>query len=206
MNAKLSLQGQLTKLVSCALLLLCCSAVQAHNVLGGVYAIGAEVEGEVGFSNGDMAPLGSSVVVRNAKGELLLNTLTDDEGFFTFVAPARIDLHIRVDLGAGHVYETVLAADELPESLAGSETSPLPANSGQIEQAAKATASDMQAPNAQELSALVEKAVAKQVKPLRQELNAYKEQASFRDALGGLGYIFGLCGLAMYLRQRKHQS
>lgn len=201
MNAKRYL-SKLAQSLATSILLVVASSVHAHNVLGGVYAIGAEVEGEVGFSNGDMAPAGSNVLVRNAEGELLLSTQTDDEGFFTFVAPARTDLHIRVDLSAGHIYETVLPADELPESL-GSPSSATAKTDAATPTSASQPAID--AHDAGELSALIEKAVAKQVKPLRQELNVYKEQASFRDTLGGIGYIFGLCGLAMYLTQQKRQ-
>ncbi|KZZ53100.1 hypothetical protein A3761_02835 [Oleiphilus sp. HI0123] len=57
-----------------------------------------------------------------------------------------------------------------------------------------------------DLQALIEKAVAKQIKPLRKELNAYKEKASFRDALGGIGYIFGLCGIGIWLTQRNQST
>ena len=50
---------------------------------------------------------------------------------------------------------------------------------------------------------MIEKAVAKQVKPLRKELRAYQEKAGLQDVLGGIGYIFGLCGIGMWWRQRK---
>lgn len=191
------------------IILLGSNNVFAHNVLGGVYAIGAEVEGEVGFSNGDMAKSGTQVVVANASGTALLTTETDEEGFFTFAAPARIDLHIKVDLGAGHVFETVLEAEELPAELAAGieEDASNPKRSlSNIATYSKSSVNDQEQLKQQALSSLIEKAVAKQIKPLRQELNAYKEQASFRDTLGGIGYIFGLCGLGIYFTQRKNNK
>lgn len=177
---------------------LCSSSALAHNVLGGVYAIGSQVEGEIGFSNGDMAPAGSTVVISDAKGNQIVSTITDDEGFFTFNATQRIDHYIFSDLGSGHIFEQVLQAEELPDSL------------GELIREAKASSRDIaigaNSTDNLALQAMIEKAVAKQVKPLRKELTAYKEKASFRDAIGGIGYIFGLCGIGIWLNQRKQQS
>ena len=53
-----------------------------------------------------------------------------------------------------------------------------------------------------DLARLVEQAVARQVRPLREELLACQEQTRFRDVLGGLGYILGLAGLAAWWRVR----
>ena len=168
----------------------------AHNVLGGVYAIGKEVEGEIGFSNGDMAPAGSIVLVSDAQRNTIVTLQTDEEGFFTFTASRRVDHYFYANLGAGHVFETVLKAEELSDELGDIETiKPLMVNSSNISDA----------PN-NELQAMIEKAVAKQIKPLRQELNTYKEQASLQDVLGGIGYIFGLCGIGYGFAQRQQKN
>ncbi|MBF0623499.1 MAG: carboxypeptidase regulatory-like domain-containing protein [Magnetococcales bacterium] len=53
------------------------------------------------------------------------------------------------------------------------------------------------------LSELVEKAVARQVKPLRQRLQALETAVRFQDVLGGLGYILGLTGLGLWLTVRR---
>ncbi|KZY55777.1 hypothetical protein A3752_02270 [Oleiphilus sp. HI0081] len=170
----------------------------AHNVLGGVYTIGVDVEGEIGFSNGEMAPLGSKVMVRDLQGQEIVLVETDEEGFFTFEATKRIDHHIYANLGAGHVFETVLKAEDLSDTL------------GEIMAVESADALETnlrgQMLVGNDLQALIEKAVAKQIKPLRKELNAYKEKASFRDALGGIGYIFGLCGIGIWLTQRNQST
>lgn len=181
----------------CLLLILASSPSFAHNVLGGVYAIGTDIEGEIGFSNGDMAA-GKTVVVSDPAGKEIVRVATDDKGFFVFTAVQRVDHHFFADLGSGHVFETVLKAEELPDTLGDivkleTNTSPLSSPTD-----GKLVGSELQA--------LIEKSVAKQVKPLRQELNAYKEKASFQDVLGGIGYIFGLCGIGIWLNQRKQQS
>ncbi|WP_415890625.1 hypothetical protein ACMXYV_04770 [Neptuniibacter sp. SY11_33] len=174
------------------------SGAHAHNVVGGVYAIGNTIEGEVGFSNGDMAQEGTEIIVSDAAGNELGKTVTDADGLFVFSAQQRIDHHFFANLSAGHVLEISLPADELPDSLPGGNVAmSASGNSGEIPQFNGDQAA---------LQALIEKAVAKQVKPLRQELAAYKEKAGLQDVIGGIGYIFGLCGLGIWWRQRQKEK
>jgi nickel transport protein len=49
----------------------------------------------------------------------------------------------------------------------------------------------------------VERAVARQIRPLREALEAERSRARLHDILGGLGYIAGLAGLALWWRSRK---
>ncbi|WP_370280223.1 hypothetical protein [Pontibacterium sp.] len=173
--------------------------VFAHNVVGGVYAIGNTIEGEVGFSNGDMAKAGIVVQVRDATGNVIGESVIEDEGMFVFDATKRIDHYFHADLSAGHVLELVLPADELPATL--------PGGSAPVTKASVTTSSvSMSGVDQVALEQMIEKAVAKQVKPLRKELAAYKEKASLQDVLGGIGYIFGLVGLGIWLRQRKQEK
>jgi hypothetical protein len=179
------------------LLSLCFVEANAHNVLGGVYAIGEDVEGEIGFSNGDMAAAGNVVFVRDASGAQITVVETDDEGFFAFTATQRIDHYIFSDLGSGHVFNYVLPADELPDSLGSIVTV----------KAVEAVLSDSDLdPHSAQLKVMIEKAVAKQIRPLRKELNEFKEKASLQDMLGGIGYIFGLCGVGIWLAQRNQKN
>ena len=52
------------------------------------------------------------------------------------------------------------------------------------------------------LIAALELAVARQLRPLREELAVARSRASLRDVLGGIGYIIGLAGLALWWRTR----
>lgn len=173
--------------------------VFAHNVVGGVYAIGNTIEGEVGFSNGDMAKAGLVVHVRDAAGNVIGESVIEDEGMFVFDATKRIDHYFHADLSAGHVLELVLPADELPATLPGGSVLVTKTD-------AATTTAPMDGVDQAALEQMIEKAVAKQVKPLRKELAAYKEKASLQDVLGGIGYIFGLVGLGIWLRQRKQEK
>lgn len=175
---------------------------QAHNVVGGVYAIGNVIEGEVGFSNGDMAAEGTEVVISDASGSELARVVTDGEGLFTFEATQRIDHHFRANMSSGHVLELTLSAAELPESLPAEFSPNAKVDSSSV---AQITVTPFKGDQAQ-LQLMIEKAVAKQVKPLRQELAALKEKAGLQDIIGGIGYIFGLCGLGIWMRQRHRDK
>lgn len=179
--------------------LLSVNVALAHNVVGGVYAIGTTIEGEAGFSNGDMAQAGTVVLITDASGQSIAEVLTDEEGFFLFEATKRIDHHFKLDMSSGHVLEMILPAEELPASLPGG-TSIASAPSNQI------MAASVSGVDTVVLQQMIEQAVAKQVKPLRKELAAYKEKAGLQDLLGGIGYIFGLVGLGIWLRQRKQDK
>lgn len=179
--------------------LLCVNVALAHNVVGGVYAIGTTIEGEAGFSNGDMAKAGTPVFITDSSGQTIAEISTDDEGFFVFEATQRIDHHFKLDMSSGHVLVMILPADELPATLpGGTSIAPVPSN--------LTTTASISGVDAAALQQIVEQAVAKQVKPLRKELTAYKEKAGLQDLLGGIGYIFGLVGLGIWLRQRKQDK
>lgn len=170
--------------------------VYAHNVVGGVYAIGNQIEGEIGFSNGDMAGQGTEIKVSDTQGNLLGMVETDSEGLFVFTAQQRIDHQFFANLSSGHVLELVLPADELPESLPGGNAV------SNVDMSQTSTPVNFTGDQIA-LRQMIEKAVAKQVKPLRKELAEYKEKASLQDVIGGIGYIFGLCGIGIWWRQRQ---
>ena len=167
----------------------------AHNVVGGVYVNGFDIEGEAGFSNGAMAHAGTIVKVSDQAGTPLGEVLTDDEGFFVFTAKKRITHVFEVNMGAGHMLKMQLPAEELPDTL--SKGMPIK------NRAVTSNTSGTNMTEHQISSLMIEKAIAKQIKPLRKEINALKEKSGLRDIIGGIGYIFGLLGLVVFLRERK---
>lgn len=166
----------------------------AHKVIASVYASGAVIEGEIGFSNGDMA---ANVLVRvtDQEGNVLGEAMTGENGVFTFT-PTKAVAHVfRADLGAGHVAEVTMAAEDLPPSL---HNGAMPV--------AKAAAPENAAPSAgidDRQRDLLAEMVRREVKPLRQEIAAYKEKNDLQSILGGIGYIAGLFGLGFFLSARR---
>jgi hypothetical protein len=177
--------------------------LSAHNVVGGVYANGFEIEGEAGFSNGSMASEGTIVKVFDQSGTPLGQVLTDNDGFFTFTAKKRITHVFEVNMGAGHKLTMQLPAEELPDIT----TQKMSVETDNVSRVAieenTTLASDNIAVQNNITNLQLEKAIAKQIKPLRKEIQALKEKSGLRDILGGIGYIFGLLGLVVFLRERK---
>ncbi len=160
----------------------------AHKVLANAYSDGELIEGEIGFSNGEMAPAGTLVEVY-VEDKKVGETLTEEEGLFTF-KPSVIASHsFKADLGSGHVANFTLPGDELGESLPAEITGTQSGSTSAVSN--------------QELATLIQKAVAQQVIPLRKEIIALKEKKTFHDILGGIGYIMGLFGLAAWMSSRR---
>lgn len=174
------------------LALLFSGSAQAHKVIASVYAEGDGVEGEIGFSNGDMAPVDTLVEVFDPAGAKIGEVRTDKDGLFRYKPSGRLALTFRADLGGGHVAETTMSVDELPGGAGGA-----PAASG-------TEASDVPSPPPSAiLRAMIAEAVRDEVKPLRREIAAYKEKNDLQSILGGIGYIVGVFGIGFYLVARR---
>lgn len=195
----------------------------AHKVVISAYAEGDIIEGEVGFSNGDMSA-DTPIDVLDDEGNVVGTTRTDGDGVFQFKPTKAIPLTFRANLGQGHVAIYNMAVDELPEIVTGDapktedaayESGKAGAVSGNFTSAAKEMALD-----SGQLSALVREAVKqelaqaksdissairKDIKPLRKEMAAYKEKNDFQTILGGIGYIIGLFGVGFYIVARRER-
>ncbi|PWQ95522.1 cobalt ABC transporter permease [Leucothrix arctica] len=179
----------------------------AHNVVSGVYADGLLIEGEIGFSNGDMAPAGLVVEVFDESGSALGKTQTKAEGIFLFEASSAQKHVFKVDLGAGHIAEMVLDANELSADAANvtaveSISTSLP-TATQSNTVSNDTIGSI---STEQFQRLIRNAVAQQVRPLQKEIRAYKEKVFFRDITGGLGFIFGLFGVAAWMASRRKET
>lgn len=177
--------------------------VLAHKVIFSVFKSGDMVEGELGFSNGDMAD-GQVIKVFGQDGNDLGEAMTDQDGFFTFTPTQPITHVFKANLGAGHVAEETMPADDIAALLgvAAVETSVA---------ATEATSSTTDtgltvASLTDEERLAIAAAVRDEMRPLRRELAAYREKNDLQTILGGLGYIFGLFGLGFYIAARRRMA
>lgn len=190
-----------TLLFVCALLAGClgANASFAHKVIASVYAAGDMIEGEVGFSNGDMSA-GKVVEVFDPSGNKLGETKTNDDGLFTFKPTVAVKHIFRADLGAGHVATAELVEADLPLGLRKDAGAPRPAASGGTGNGPAMTAAA--GVGAAEIAAMIRA----EVKPLRKEIAAYKEKNDLQSILGGIGYILGLAGIGFYVAARRRMK
>lgn len=169
-------------------LMLAATPALAHKLKLFVQAEGDEIVGLGYFAGGGKA-MNSPGRVTAPDGTLVAPFTTDGDGRFRLRVTVRQDYTLHLDTGDGHVAETVLRGDELPDSL--------PA--GQVVARAEATP----ATSASTVPPDIEAALARQLRPLREQIDQMEERARFSDIMGGLGTIFGIFGIAAWVSARR---
>lgn len=172
----------------------------AHNVISSVFPAGSDIEGEIGFSNGEMA-VDLLVEVFDAEGAKLGEAVTDQDGFFLFTPTEAVTHIFRADLGAGHVAEMTMPAADVAAIMGVAASDPAPVAEATPEEPAAGSVT-IAALTDEERAAIAE-IVRREMRPLRQEISAYKNHNDFQTILGGIGYIVGLFGLGFYLAARR---
>jgi len=183
----------------------------AHKVNVFAYVEGGEVIAETYFADGRKCA-DSAIEVFDANGKKLLEGKTDAHGSFRFKPPVRSDLLIRLNASMGHQAEYVLPAADLPAAWG----IPLPPKEGEMAKTAESGPEIVEpSPAAEEMPAIeetadltafeqmIDRAVARQVAPLRRAFEAERDRRRLVDIIGGIGYIVGIMGLIAYLRSRR---
>lgn len=176
----------------------------AHKVIAGVFPAGDAIEGELGFSNGDMA-VGQEVIVFGPDGTELGRTVTDTDGFFLYTPTSPVAHTFTADMGAGHVAKVVMPAEEVADIMgvaAEIVDTPVAASDGPVEGANMVTVASL----SDEERQVIAKAVRDEIRPLRREIAAYREKNDMQSILGGIGYIVGLFGFGFYLAARRKMA
>lgn len=142
-----------------------------------------QIAGRVYFAGGAPAT-GARIQILDAQGRVLAVLQPDADGRFHYAADQAEALQLLADSGDGHQARWVRRPE--PAS-AISPTSPPPA------------------PDTALLEAQIRQAVRAELLPLREQLATEAERVRLRDVLGGLGYILGLVGLALWWRYRPRR-
>ncbi len=164
--------------------------VLAHKVNMFAYPEGEEIFVEGYFTDG-IKPMGADVAVYDSSGAELLRGKTNDEGQFQFAIPKNDDLRIVMNTGEGHQTEYVVSGDEI----AGS--------AGNDDQAGPSIMDSNPAAESPVSNAEVRKAVGEAIRPVMRSISELKEQRTFSDIVGGIGFIFGVIGVFFYIKARQ---
>ena len=170
----------------------------AHRVNIFAFVDGDAVQVECGFNRSQKVKQGTVEVFDATTGAQLLQGTTDDNGVFRFPVTAELrkaghDLNIRIIAGEGHQNDWTVAADELASSgtpkAVPSAAAPVAAVSGGATPA--------------EIERIVDAALDAKLSPIKRMLAEQTEAGpNLRDIIGGIGWIFGLIGVAAYFRRR----
>lgn len=179
--------------------------VFAHKVMVFAWVDGNTVHTESKFSGGRKVKQGQ-VNVFDSQGKELLTGITDDNGEFSFKIPRKTDLIIELMAGTGHRGEWTIQADEIEDGVVKPQDIQALLETKQEPETNIKTAS--QADTGQitysEIQIMMEKTLDKKLKPVLSILADSQEKGpSISDIFGGIGYIFGLMGIAMYFKAKQ---
>jgi nickel transport protein len=189
-------------------------SASAHRVNVFAWVEGGVVHVEGKFSGGKKVKAGK-ITVMDSQGVELLSGRTNDQGKFSFKVPKRTDLRIVLIAGQGHQGEWTLRADEMKElpSETALEASAEKATQSKGKETFSITSTDPStvepdtAIKPEELEAIIENVLDKKLKPITRMLADLRQEGpSVRDIIAGIGYIFGLVGIAAYVYSRKKRD
>ena len=201
-------------------------AAQAHRVNIFAWTEGDQVVAECGFNGGSKVKQGQVVVYDAATGAKLQEGRTDDQGVYRFPVPAAGKAHglrIVVKAGEGHQNEWMMDAAELtaiqtptipasaPEAKgtaqAAEKTSPAAHAVSTATPGAKGAAAPTPSAvgvSSGELQTIVNAALDVKLGPIRRELAEMRvSRPGFSEIFGGIGWLVGLAGIALYFKGRR---
>ena len=208
--------GQIS-LITGVILVLSCSLALAHNVTVFAWVEGDTVHVESKFSGG-RRPVAAPVEVYDTRGNLLLKGVTDEKGEFSFKVPKKTEMKVVLLAGMGHKGEwfiplsdlDAVSADATAQAAKTSSPSSISTDPNQAKSAIPAVGGNPVPAGyltAAEIRNAVEEALDAKLKPVMKLLvETRRSGPSVTDILGGIGYIFGLIGVAAYFSAKRRKS
>lgn len=204
------------KMAVAVLVFTCFAFLMAHSAFAHRVSVFAWVDGdkiylESKFAGGRPVKSGK-VVVTDPQGVELLSGVTNEEGEFSFKIPKRTDLKIVLIAGQGHQADWTIRKAEMEDLPAGKTSeagAEKPIAAGQKNTVSKISADGEPAlpgtgMRPDELEAVIESVLDRKLKPITRMLADLEQQGpSIKDIFAGIGYIFGLVGVAAYVQSRK---
>lgn len=177
------------------LLVLGVSPAAAHKLRVFAVAEGAVISGH-GFLVGGGRANGVVVMLLRAGAADPEAVITADaDGKFRFEVARAGPYVVRIDAGDGHMAEARVTISDGAGAQAPTATSTPPA--------ATTALSSVACPDETALRALIATAVAQELRPLAERIEAADARLRFTDIAGGLGMILGLAGLALWARAKR---
>ena len=166
------------------------------------------------FSGGRKAR-NATVVVYDKEGKQLLEGKTDEKGEFSFKIPKMTDLKVVLKASMGHLAEWTIPVEELAGHEAPSSTpakvkqaaANLPPESAASQAQTAITESATMGLTEKEIKEIVDASLDKKLKPITNMLaDSMDCGPGLTEIIGGVGYILGLVGVALYFTSRRNNN
>jgi nickel transport protein len=217
-----------TIVTAVAMILMFGSTAWSHKV-----KVFAYVEGDLivveGYFSGKAKAKDCVVEVLDANGKVIHQGKTNKDGIYSFKAAElpllKEDIQFVLRAGSGHEARYSLAREELPGSVKSTDgpsqqaQDPRPSGTAETDpepaKAKKAVAAAVQADHDPDLMRkTMEQVLDSKIEPLvrmlgkqqRMLLEQQDKGPSLSDVIGGIGWVFGLFGVAAYVMSRKRDS
>ena len=183
-----------------------CNSVSAHRVSIFAWVEGDTVYTESKFSGGKKVRNAEVVVFDEADNELVEGR-TDEDGRFSFKVPRKTGLKVVLKASMGHLAEWTIPMEDFDQPAVPSEgiTEKQPEKSAKpLKIGIKNETDGVFPPTQPEIERLIELALDRKLAPVIKMLVDLQDRSpGMREVIGGLGYIIGLVGVALYLANRK---
>lgn len=167
----------------------------------------ATLEGQTisgyGFFIGGGRPNGAEIVIKDKSARDVYHGKTDARGGFSFKTTGASDYTIVVNTGEGHIAKALIEANRFSSPPAPSPTAePTPVGDGDPGSAAQAAPTNGNDASEAEIQQIVEIAVAHQVRPLLEKIEALDSRLRLADIVAGICMIIGLGGIGLWATSR----
>lgn len=192
-------------------------SASAHKAVIFAWVEGDTVFTQSKFSRGRKA-VNSIVVVYDTDGNQLLDGKTDKNGEFSFKVPKKSALKVVLKASMGHLAEWTIPAKEILATVGNVGHSPM---ENAPDEGSKETSEDSATVKTktadsipahvhlerQALQQMIDKSLDKKLAPITNMLaKSMDREPGITEILGGIGYILGLVGIALYVANRRRND
>jgi nickel transport protein len=180
----------------------------AHRVNIFAYVEGGEIVVECSYSKSKKVRHGAIEVLKADTGETLLQGETDEHGLFRFPVPEEArssgsGLRILLQAGEGHQNEWVVDAAEFGSSSAAAPEPPVSKSDPEIPAPGAQEPGQQSGLTRSDVEEVVAAVLDAKLAPIKRELLEQSQAGpGMREIIGGIGWIFGLIGVAAYFKSR----
>jgi len=188
--------------------------VSAHKVMIFAWVEGDTIHTQSKFSGGKQTK-NAQVLVYDPNDVLLLEGKTDENGMFSFKIPKRTELKVVLEASMGHMAAWKIPIQEITGSQSESNTlatveevtATSPSGSESIKIAGEVSEPSTMELKKKEIQEIIDTSLDKKLRPITEMLADSMECGpGLAEIMGGIGYIIGLVGIALYFSNRRKKE